>query len=72
LSKKTGVSGPFASLVGLDELDRAAGGALRLAVTGRCGDDATNERAPKKPIDSHFFLCSRALRTASFAGSRPP
>src|SRR5215831_8702456 len=33
---------------------------------------AANERIPKKPIASHFFLCSRALRTASFAGSRPP
>src|SRR5215471_15925850 len=36
------------------------------------GTAAAKERAPKKPIASHFFLCSRALRLASLAGSLPP
>src|SRR6516162_6262189 len=36
------------------------------------GAALVNERAPKKPIASHFFLCSRALRLASLAGSLPP
>src|SRR5215467_2602909 len=35
-------------------------------------DAATKERVPQKPIASHFFLCTRAWRTASLAGSRPP
>src|SRR5262245_10053699 len=33
---------------------------------------AAKERAPKKPIASHFCLCLRPARLASFAGSRPP
>src|SRR5215471_19003819 len=64
-SKKSGVSGPFASCLNVWMYSIApphvpCGSVLPAGAT----DDAVNERMPQKPIASSLRLCSLALRTA--------
>src|SRR5215471_12183010 len=70
LSKKVGLRTPLADclLVWMNSTRPPA--VPRGLFSG--GAAEVKERAPKKPIASHFFLCSRALRFASLAGSFPP
>src|SRR5215831_847411 len=70
VSKNVAVSGPFASrftvwMYSIMPPQVPCGSVL-------VAEEAVKERAPQKRIASHLRLCSRALRFASLAGSRPP
>src|SRR5262245_26930353 len=73
VSKKSGVSGPLASRrtdwMNSDAPPHVPCGS---PLPGAAPELAAKERAPQKASASHLRLCSRALRTASLPGSRPP